>query len=93
MGTTSLRIKTKRRPKLDIIKTESSMEELEGLSDSLSDLEEKAGETFEMYADADAVADLQDEIDELRGRIRRYQLQALMSRRTGCGADRGGGQL
>ncbi len=76
---------------MGIMKTESSMEELEGLSDSLSDLEEKAGETFEMYADA--VAGLQDEIDELRGRIRRYQLQALMSRRTGCGADRGGGQL
>ncbi len=76
---------------MDIMKTESSMEELEGLSDSLSDLEEKAGETFEMYADA--VADLQDEIDELRGRIRRYHLQALMSRRTGCGADRGGGQI
>ncbi len=76
---------------MDIMKTESSMEELEGLTDSLSDLEEKAGETFEMYADA--VADLQDEIDELRGRIRRYRLQVLMSRRTGCGADRGGGQI
>ncbi len=76
---------------MDIMKTESRMEELEGLTDSLSDLEEKAGETFEMYADA--VADLQDEIDELRGRIRRYQLQAFMSRRTGCGADREGGQV
>ncbi len=76
---------------MDIMKTESSMEELEELSDSLSDLEEKAGETFEMYTEA--VADLQDEIDELRGRIRRYQLQALMSRRTGCRADRGGGQI
>ncbi len=33
---------------MDIMKTESSMEELEELSDSLSDLEEKAGEIFEM---------------------------------------------
>lgn len=76
---------------MDIMKTEPSMEELEGLSDSLSDLEEKAKETFEMYADA--VADLQDEIDELRGRIRRYQRQALMSRRTGCGVGQRGGQF
>lgn len=73
---------------MEIMKTEFRLEELESLSDSLSDLEEKAGETFEMYADA--VADLQDEIDELRARVRRYQLQALMSRRAGCGANRGG---
>ena len=76
---------------MNIMKTESGMEELEGLFDSLSDLEEKARETFEMYADA--VDDLQDEIDELRGQIRRYQLQTFISCRVSCGAGWGGGQI
>lgn len=70
---------------MEAIKTEAWEEGPEELIDSLSDLKERTQEAFETYADT--IADLQDEIDELQGRVRKYQLRALMACGPGCRQD------